>query len=52
MQKTIIPATIENITTLMINDVNSDKHSLRSKVEESLDRLMKQNYVHCGRQCL
>ena len=40
-----IPANIENITTLLIENINTDKIDMRQKVQESLDRLLKENYI-------
>lgn len=39
------PATLENITTLMINSVYADRQSLAKKVKDALDTLVDQKYV-------
>ena len=36
---------IENITTLMIDDIRADKINLRVSVTKSLERLLNQNYI-------
>ena len=38
-------ANIDNISTLMIEDIRTDKITLRRKIAESLERLVRQNYV-------
>lgn len=40
-----IKANVDNITTLMIGDIRTDKLEMRRKVQASLDRLVVQNYV-------
>ncbi len=40
-----IPANIDNITILMIDDIRTDKIALRASVTESLERLLSQNYI-------
>ncbi len=40
-----MPSDIENVTTLMTSDVRTDRAALRAEVQESLDRLMRQNYI-------
>ena len=40
-----IKANVDNLTTLMISNVNDDRIEVRSKVEESLKRLIKQTLV-------
>ncbi|MBR0419736.1 MAG: BREX system P-loop protein BrxC [Erysipelotrichaceae bacterium] len=40
-----IPSNIENLTILMAEKIDTDKLELKEKVKESLDRLIKQNYV-------
>ena len=40
-----IPANLENITTLMLDDINADKITERQRVRESLARLVTQNYA-------
>ena len=40
-----IPANVENITTLMVDDINADKIAMRQNVRDSLDRLVNQNYA-------
>lgn len=40
-----IPANIDNITILMIDDIRTDKIVLRASVTESLGRLLSQNYI-------
>ena len=40
-----IPGNLENITTLMTDSIDCNRAQLRSKVQESLDRLCRQNYV-------
>lgn len=38
-------ANVDNITTLMVDDIRADKINMRKSVRESLDRLVSQNYV-------
>ncbi len=38
-------ANIDNISTLMIEDIRTDKITLRREIAESLERLVRQNYV-------
>lgn len=40
-----IKANIDNISTLMVDDIRTDKITLRREITESLDRLEAQNYV-------
>lgn len=40
-----IKATVENITSLMVSDINQDRMELKQKVEAALKRLIKQTLV-------
>lgn len=40
-----IPANLDNIVILMADDIRIDKINRREKIGESLDRLMRQNYI-------
>ena len=40
-----VKANIDNITTLMVEDIRADKINMRKSVQESLDRLFSQNYI-------
>lgn len=40
-----VPSNIENLSTLMITSLNADKISMRQQLQESLDRLVYENYV-------
>ncbi len=40
-----IKSNLDNITTLMIEEIGADKINMRQKVQESLDRLYKENYI-------
>ena len=40
-----IKANVDNIATLMVDDIRADKINLRKSIQESLDRLVKENYV-------
>ena len=40
-----IKANVDNITTLMVEDIRADKIVMRRNVQESLDRLIRENYV-------
>ena len=40
-----IPANVENIVILMIEDINTDKILLRERVKESLNRLLRRNFI-------
>lgn len=40
-----IRANIDNITTLMVDDMRADKIEMRKSIQISLDRLVSQNYV-------
>lgn len=40
-----IKGNIDNITTLMVDDIRADKINMRKAVQESLDRLLSQNYI-------
>ncbi len=40
-----LKANMDNIATLMVEDMRSDKINMRRDIQESLDRLVSQNYV-------
>ena len=40
-----VPSNIENLSTLMITSLNADKIAMRQHLQESLDRLVYENYV-------
>lgn len=40
-----IKANIDNITTLMVDRIDADKINMRQNIRESLDRLLRQNYI-------
>jgi len=40
-----IKANVDNITTLMVDDIRADKINMRKSIQESLDRLISQNYI-------
>ena len=40
-----IKANVDNITTLMVDDIRADKINMRKEIQGSLDRLVSQNYV-------
>ena len=40
-----IKANLDNITTLMVEDIRTDKLDMRKNVQASLDRLVSQNYI-------
>ena len=40
-----IKANVDNIATLMVDDIRADKINMRKSVQESLDRLISQNYI-------
>ena len=40
-----VRANVDNITTLMVDDIRADKINMRKQIQESLDRLVSQNYV-------
>ena len=40
-----IKANVDNITTLMVDDIRADKINMRKAIQESLDRLVHENYV-------
>ena len=40
-----IKSNVDNITTLMVERIDADKINMRKSVQESLDRLLSQNYV-------
>ena len=40
-----IKANVDNITTLMVDDIRADKIDMRKRIQESLDRLVRENYV-------
>ena len=39
-----IKSNVDNITTLMVDDIRADKINMRKSIQESLDRLVSQNY--------
>lgn len=39
------PATIENITTLLLDSIYTDREELRAKVKEALNTLLEQKYI-------
>ena len=41
-----MPPTIENITTLMVDNINTDKNLLGKKIESSLRKLQNQHLIH------
>lgn len=41
-----IPCDLENITTLLISDIDTDKLELRNIIKHSLDRLISQTLIH------
>lgn len=40
-----IKSNVDNITTLMVEEINADKINMRQQVQEALDRLYSQNYI-------
>ena len=40
-----IKANLDNIATLMVSEIGADKINMRQKVQESLDRLYRENYI-------
>lgn len=40
-----IKANVDNITTLMVDDIRADKINMRTSIQASLDRLVSQNYI-------
>ena len=40
-----IKANVDNMTTLMVDDIRADKINMRKEIQGSLDRLVSQNYV-------
>ncbi|MBQ9210206.1 MAG: BREX system P-loop protein BrxC [Clostridia bacterium] len=40
-----MPATLDNLTILMADDIRMDKLSRKAEIQASLDRLMSQNYI-------
>lgn len=40
-----IKANVDNITTLMVDDIRADKINMRKSIQASLDRLVSQNYI-------
>ncbi len=40
-----IKANVDNITTLMVDDIRADKINMRKSIQESLDRLARENYI-------
>lgn len=40
-----IKANLDNITTLMVDDIRADKINMRRDIQDSLDRLVRENYV-------
>ena len=40
-----IKSNVDNITTLMVDEINANKLPMRQQVQESLDRLHSQNYI-------
>ncbi|MBP9989226.1 MAG: BREX system P-loop protein BrxC [Ruminococcus sp.] len=40
-----IKANVDNISTLMVDDIRTDKINMRKSIQESLDRLISQNYI-------
>lgn len=40
-----VKGNVENITTLMVDDIRTDKINMRKRVQTSLDRLLSQNYI-------
>jgi hypothetical protein len=40
-----IKANVDNITTLMVDDIRADKINMRKQIQECLDRLVRENYI-------
>ena len=40
-----IKANVDNITTLMVDDIRADKIIMRKQIQECLDRLARENYI-------
>lgn len=40
-----IKANVDNITTLMVDDIRADKITMRKQIQECLDRLVRENYI-------
>ena len=40
-----IKANVDNITTLMVDDIRADKIIMRKQIQECLDRLVRENYI-------
>ena len=40
-----MPATLDNLTILMADDIRTDKLARKGEIQSSLDRLMSQNYI-------
>ena len=40
-----VKANVDNITTLMVDDIRADKINMRKEIQASLDRLFSQNYI-------
>lgn len=40
-----VKANLDNIATLMVDDIRADKINMRKEIQDSLDRLVSQNYV-------
>ncbi len=40
-----IKSNVDNITTLMVETIDADKIEMRKKIQESLDRLLRENYI-------
>ena len=40
-----VKANLDNITTLMVEDIRADKITMRAQIQTSLDRLVSQNYI-------
>lgn len=40
-----IPASVENIATLMADNIQTDKVELKKKIQDSLNRLLSQNFI-------
>lgn len=41
-----MPANLENLTTLMISEIDADKMALRQQIAQSLDRLIGETLIH------
>ena len=40
-----VKANVDNISSLMVDDIRADKINMRKQIQESLDRLVRENYV-------